>query len=128
MVKKTKRDAVLKARTKVKSTPPPVATKPTSPPSLPEPVPSPPVQSKIVVPQRAVSDHLVDFGERIRIERRFRQEPNGTYIWHLYRLEDVKNGIHPVHKGKTSETQVWVKLDQGDEAAMRAEAVKLAGA
>ena len=71
-----------------------------------------------------------------RIERQFRHEPDGTYMWAVYQrthtgLEKPEHdaqgnvtkpgllGVHPVHKGETHEEWVWVRKFGGTEEQAR---------
>ena len=70
---------------------------------------------------------IVDFGDSVRIERRFQQEADGGHKWVVYQRTKVKDGAHPVHGKATTETHVWTIAGEGTEEEARALARKLAG-
>lgn len=75
---------------------------------------------------------LIDFGDRVRVERRGKAEDDGTYVWVVYQKADIQPNaegvrIHPVHGQPTDFTYVWLIVGQGTEAEARAQALALAG-
>jgi hypothetical protein len=70
----------------------------------------------------------IDFGDDVRIDRRFEPEKDGTFLWHVYRRKPVKGGVHPVHGKETDEKFVWMPEAEGvTEQQARDLAAKLAG-
>lgn len=95
------------------------------------------------------SDTLEDYGDDFRIERHFRSQPDGTYLWSVFRrvptglvlkdefkddpgeplapggvvgyaVEKIKKpGTHPVHKSPVGLSHVWVDVFTGPENAAR---------
>lgn len=70
---------------------------------------------------------IIDFGSKVRIERHFGPEADGSHLWSVYRLDPVIDGRHPVHGDDTTERDVWVKVGEGTEESARAQAAKLVG-
>jgi hypothetical protein len=65
---------------------------------------------------------MIAFGDAVRIERHFRGDR-----WSVYRLEKVIDASHPAHRTETTETEVWVKVGEGNEDEAAAQASKLSG-
>lgn len=78
------------------------------------------------MPHRPKEETLIAFGDRVRIEKRFKAEPDGSHLWVAYELVDVGlDHIHPVTKTSTKETAVWIISGVGPETQMRTLARKL---
>lgn len=75
---------------------------------------------------------MIDFGDRVRVERRGRPEEDGSFVWVVYQKADILPNaegirIHPVHGHPTEFTYVWLIAGDGTETEARAQALALAG-
>lgn len=73
---------------------------------------------------------MADYGDNVRVEKRFKAEDDGSHLWVLYKRDVVPTVdgklIHPVHGNETTETHVWMPQNTGTEEAMRDAATALA--
>lgn len=79
--------------------------------------------------QRDPHNHMYTH-DSFRIERRWRQEPNGSYLWTVYKrvatgADGNKPGVHPIIKNEhgtpidTIEPFVWIDIFTGSEQEAR---------
>ena len=68
------------------------------------------------------------YGKTVLMERHSASGPDGlAFQWSIYALEPVTDGRHPHHGDDTTETHVWMKKGEGDEAHAHALCKQLSG-
>jgi hypothetical protein len=68
------------------------------------------------------------YGKTVLMERHSLAGPEGVaFKWSVYALTPVTDGMHPVHGADTTETHVWMKKGEGDEAHAHAMCEQLSG-